>query len=944
MAVSGPPPRLAAPEALTHAVASAHFTPSLLDAETLERLFVNRHHHLDDVLGRIERAAAGGERAAKLFVGPRGAGKTHLISLVYHRAQALAGLGSRFQLAWLPEDLWTIGSFNDLATEIVDAIEPRAEAPAADPEAAIIEAARRAGPIVVLIENLDVVLDAIGADGQRRLRALLENHRPLLLVATSTRLGDELLDQAEPFYGFFDTTVLEPFDVDAAAEMLRRIAEQNGETELAVRLDGPLARSRLTTIAHLAGGQPRVWALLGRGLTIEGLDELVSALMERFDDLTPYYQQQLERLSLNERRAVRALAAADRAMTVSELAARAGIEARSLGKTVTDLRRRGWIRRRTGPLADLGDRRRSYYELAEPLSRLAFQLKEARGRPIALVVEFLKAWFDLESLSVVGASDSLAGAYREAAHRSLLSDAPMTVAKALAAQGSRPAWATDPTVGLFHPDPKATVSSSVMELLLDLDDALAAFQAGDPEPLLRQSPAISHLIERQLDGEGAGLQRLSLSRLGFTGGGGEEWIPRLERLCPVLSGLGRVEATALLALHHIRQSSLGPADVLLAQVAAAAGVAPPLLLWTGERLMEARQPERARMILRAATPDMAVDALLRLARALEAACQRSGYFLEVVGIWESTAVRLGSAIDEHADALMARASLAAAYRSAGRTAEAITAQEQILADCERLLGPEHQGTLSARANLAVSYWSAGRRPDAVAIQEKVLADCERLLGHEHQHTLSARANLAASYSSAGRTPDAIAIEEKVLADSERLLGHEHPHTLLARSNLATSYQAAGRTAEAIAMKEQVVADHERILGDQHPHTLMARANLAVSYWSAGRTPDAIAIEETVLADCERILGDQHPHTLMARGNLAVCYQGAGRADEAIAIEVSVLAQSTWLLGPEHPDTVGARGQLAASYRAAGRLADAIAVEEQVLPGSDRFHGTEHANT
>jgi hypothetical protein len=47
-------------------------------------------------------------------------------------------------------------------------------------------------------------------------------------------------------------------------------------------VDGELhrARNRLPTIAHLAGGQPRVWALLASGLTMERLDDLVSALIE----------------------------------------------------------------------------------------------------------------------------------------------------------------------------------------------------------------------------------------------------------------------------------------------------------------------------------------------------------------------------------------------------------------------------------------------------------------------------------------------------------------------------------------------------------------------------------------------------------------------------------------------------------------------------------------
>ncbi|WP_375502712.1 tetratricopeptide repeat protein, partial [uncultured Jatrophihabitans sp.] len=45
------------------------------------------------------------------------------------------------------------------------------------------------------------------------------------------------------------------------------------------------------------------------------------------------------------------------------------------------------------------------------------------------------------------------------------------------------------------------------------------------------------------------------------------------------------------------------------------------------------------------------------------------------------------------------------------------------------------------ANLASSYWSAGRTGDAITLLEAVLADSKRLLGPEHPDTLTARANL-----------------------------------------------------------------------------------------------------------------------------------------------------------------------------------------------------------
>lgn len=762
-------------------VGGARFTPSLLDATTLEQLFVNRSHQLDDALGRVERAATSEERAAKLFVGPRGAGKTHLLSLVYHRARALPGLGERFQLAWLPEDLWTIGSLDDLAVEILACLEPPPEEDGITSLTAIVEAAARRGPIVVLVENLDTVLQAIGSDGQRRLRALLENHRPMLLIATSTRLGDDLLDQAQPFYGFFDTTTLEPFDIDEAALMLKRIAELNGDGALASRLDEPRARSRLATIAHLAGGQPRVWALLAAGLTVERLDDLVSTLVERFDDLTPYYQQQLDRLSLNERKAVRSLAAAPGAVPVGELAERTGIEARSLAKTITDLRRRGWVVRRTGPLVDLADGRRSYYQLAEPLARLAFQLKEARGRPVALVVEFLKAWFDHELLEAVDDSDELVLRYCQAAYQALLGDAPLAIAKALG----------DPTLDLFHPDPQAAINPAVETQLLDLDDALAAFQRGDPEPLLRQPPAISCLIEHRLADRTPARQRLDLARLALHGGRTQEWVARLEQLAGPATNCGD-ETALLLALCHLRLGHAGPVDVLLAQVAASAsGENAAALLWGGQRLVEEGESARAALLLEAAIEVTPLEDQFPVVVALEAAYQRSGRAQDVVALWESVTATAEACLGpDHPDTLNNRYSLAMAYLSVGAHAQAVPLVESTLVDQERLSGPDHPYTLMSRCLLGIAYWLAQKSespgaPDrAIPLFESTLADCERILGRSHPATFRTRKCLAMSYESAGDLARAIPLSEATLADLERILGPDHPDTTNCRNLLA----------------------------------------------------------------------------------------------------------------------------------------------------------------
>jgi len=64
--------------------------------------------------------------------------------------------------------------------------------------------------------------------------------------------------------------------------------------------------------------------------------------------------------------------------------------------------------------------------------------------------------------------------------------------------------------------------------------------------------------------------------------------------------------------------------------------------------------------------------------------------------------------------------------------------EQVLADRERILGPDHPDTLCSRNNLAAAYWQAGRTDQALALFQALLPDLERVLGARHPRTVSAR--------------------------------------------------------------------------------------------------------------------------------------------------------------------------------------------------------------
>ena len=865
-------------------VSISRFTPSTMSAELLERLFVVRQPILEALMKRIKGLGQTPSPHHTLLVGPRGAGKTHLISLVYHRSKSLTDPSNSnsnskpLRIAWLPEDPWTLVSYGRLLAAILERVVPDFDNHMiAEPEldAHIRHTSREDGPILVLAENLDQILEALGDAGQQKLRNLLQTESGILIIASTTRLDRSLSSHAAPFFGFFDTIRLNPFSPEEAREMLTTLAREANNSELAKRLSDNESLARIHTIAHLAGGQPRLWALLGSALTLEDLRDLTTLLLNRFDDLTPYYQEQLARLSPMQRLIVAELATADRPLPVKDLAERIGYDQRSTAKAVSDLTERGWLKPTSTIFTALLDRRRTYYDLAEPLARLAFQIKDSRGEPLPLIVDFLTNWFDVEQLQTFSEND-----YCMVALSRMENDEIGTLARRLTSL------------------PASRVKS--LDLLGQVEDALAAVAAGDAEPVMALPSSLRQAVELRAQDE-TGL------------------IPvRLTLLSDALREVGNVPRDATNAAWIARAERLDTE-------AQSSESRLMLVRW----FASSWHFDDAEAALSTITSDLEH---MQGAAAIACAYQEAGRITEAIALLEqvlSDSIHLLG--EDHASTLSSRNNLANAYQEAGRITEATALHEQVLTDCIRLLGKDHASTLSSRNNLANAYASTGHIIKAIALYEQVLTDRIRLLGEDHPSTSSSRNNLAGAYLSAGRITEAIALLEQVLTDSIRILGQDHPHTLISCNNLANAYRKAGRITEAIALLEQVLTDSIRVLGHDHPHTLAWRNNLANAYRKAGRITEAIALLEQVLTDSIRVLGHDHPRTLTSRNDLAAAYESAGRLTEAITLYEKVLTARTRVLGKDHPATLATLNALASAYKDAGFLNKATALLEGETP-------------
>ena len=813
-------------------VSISRFTPSTMSAKLLERLFVVRQPILKALMKRVKALGYTPSPHHTLLVGPRGAGKTHLISLVYHRSKNLADTSKDkpLRIAWLPEDPWTLVSYGRLLSAILERVVPNFDdLKSTEPQldAHIRYTSREDGPILVLAENLDQILDAIGDAGQQKLRNLLQTESGILIIASTTRLDHSLSSHAAPFFGFFDTIRLDPFSPEEAREMLTTLAREANNSELAKRLSDNESLARIHTIAHLAGGQPRLWALLGSALTVEDLRDLTTLLLNRFDDLTPYYQEQLARLSPMQRLIVAELATADRPLPVKDLAERIGYDQRSTAKAVSDLTERGWLKPTSTIFTALLDRRRTYYDLAEPLARLAFQIKDSRGEPLPLIVDFLTNWFDVEQLQSFSEND-----YCMVALSRMEDDEVGSLARRLTSL------------------PTSRVKS--LDLLGTVEDALAAVAAGDAEPVMALPSSLRQAIELRAQDD-TGLIRVRLTLLSDAlrevgnvprDGTNAAWIARAERL--------DIEAQS-------------PESRLI------------LVRW----LAASWHFDDAEAALSTITSDLE---LMQGADAIASAYMSAGHLSEAIAQYEQTlsdCIRIFG--PDHPNTLTARHNLAYAYKAAGRITEAIALHEQVLTDSTRIFGPDHPDTLTLRHNLAYVYKAAGRITEAIALYEQVLTARTRIFGQDHPDTLTLRNNLALAYKAAGRITEAIALHEQVLTDSTRILGQDHPKTLTARHNLALAYKAAGRITEAIALYEQVLTARTRILGKDHPDTLRTLNALASIYKAEGPLSEAIALYEQVLTARTRILGKDHPDTLATLNALASAYKAAGFPQKATAL-------------------------------------------------------------
>jgi tetratricopeptide (TPR) repeat protein len=387
---------------LAQQLALSTFTPSTMPQATLEGMFVQREQLLQSIVQDLA-ASIDSTKQYLMLVGARGMGKTHFVSLVYHRLKQQPELHDRLVIAWLREEEYGVNSWLYLIIEILRSLSQEgidtAEqinklASLSIPEAEYL--ANRVlteiigdRTLLIITENIDKLLYGLGDKEQWKFRSFLQETNCCSILATTPKISQDTSKKEKPFFNFFTSIHLPNFTHTDAVAMLVKIANLSGNTQLAKFLNTDEGKSRVRALHHLAGGNPRVYALFAQLITEDTLEALLPAVIEMLDKLTPYYQSRVESLgqSDDQQKIVMYLARETRAVTVNEITAQCFIsQPKTASKALGELAQKGFV-------ISTKKGREAFYEISEVLMRLCLEMKNAKNGDLKLCVDFIRIWF-----------------------------------------------------------------------------------------------------------------------------------------------------------------------------------------------------------------------------------------------------------------------------------------------------------------------------------------------------------------------------------------------------------------------------------------------------------------------------------------------------------------------------------------------------------------------
>ena len=250
--------------------------------------------------------------------------------------------------------------------------------------AAVLDAADRLGRrLVLMVENLQSLCDAVDEDFGWQLRGVLQSEPQIMLLASSTSRFEGLDDAGEPFFDLFRIVNLQPLKTEECRRLWTIVSEQE------------LSGREIRPLEILTGGSPRLLVVIAAFARHRSFRQLMEELVGLVDEHTEYFRGHLESLPKNERRVYVALIDLWQPSTTGEVAARARLDVRIVSTMLGRLINRGAV------IAEPdGGGSKRLYAASERLYSIYYKLRRERDEAavVEALIRFMVVFYDVSEV------------------------------------------------------------------------------------------------------------------------------------------------------------------------------------------------------------------------------------------------------------------------------------------------------------------------------------------------------------------------------------------------------------------------------------------------------------------------------------------------------------------------------------------------------------------
>ena len=833
------------------------YRSGVTSTERLRHTSVAREHVLDNAIESVRGSMGRKSKRHLLFIGPRGIGKTHLLSRIEDTVQSDEALRTGVVVVRFPEESNRTLSFADfligLCEILKDAVkdEPlwadifarvQTEEDNSKVVDTLVPAIRRQNrernrTILVMLENLGELFTRQIRDKNdlASLRKFLMADNGCLLIATAPLHFDAITSVEQPFYDFFDVQILENLSFEDTVEVVRLNLKWEGHQVILMNFED--LRPRLRALYQMTGGNPRLTVMLYEMIANESVTEVQDQFHLLLDRITPFYQGRLNDLAPGQRALLECLASMrDQEKTPAAIAAQMRMsqqETSSLLKRLTDAH---YLRASEHPQ----DKRSRLYTIREGFFDIWLAMNLSRGARKRL--PFLVEFFELFYPSIEEREKK-----RLQLREKLIEDGSIDAETAL--------------------DYLSEVGEKGEKAAAKFDMARISARLGDADQM------ISYVLEAApLAGDGVSQ---SIARIVTSNQPAPDYLAEVEEMieCWQMHRSGELEQFSN------RLNEIG--EGLTLRTFSKAKLS--FLLDTLD------STERS---------DNTIIQRLRIAKLLMARAR-----------WEECEKQQRLALDEAKElanaSLIAEASndLARLLNATNRLAEAENLMRQALEVNESAFGKRHPLVARTLNNLVVLLIDTSRFDEAEMLVRRAREIQEAAFGETHPAVAACLNNYAQLLQETNRLEEAERLMRRALQIQEATTGKGTPNVAICLNNLAQLLKATNRLEEAERLMRRALEIQEAAFGEDHPTVAISLSNLALLLHDTYRRDEAELLMRRALEIQKAAFGMEHPVVAYSFNNLARLLKDTNRLEEAEPVmrrSLDILRSFNVKTGHEHP--------------------------------------------